>query len=140
MRDGDTHELVHSFRPVALASHSFEDHVSAHELLSLVQQQRAGEKPDLASNLSPPVFVPESLTGMELLQNFRSSNAQLVFVIDEYGEVEGMVTLRDLIEAITGEFKPHGVEEPWAVQRAVPSVAESKHLSSTTSSRSIFGK
>src|SRR5690606_41983470 len=60
--------------------------------------------------LTPAVFVPESLTGMELLQNFRSSSAQLVIVIDEYGEVQGMVTLRDVIEAITGEFHELGVE------------------------------
>jgi putative hemolysin len=55
---------------------------------------------------------------MELLQNFRSSSAQLVIVIDEYGEVQGIVTLRNVIEAITGEFHDHEVEEPWAVQRA----------------------
>ena len=89
--------------------------VSAKQLLS---QFLRGETPDLGANLTPAVFVPESLTGMELLQNFRSSAAQLVIVIDEYGEVQGMVTLRDVIEAITGEFHPHNVEDAWAVQRA----------------------
>ena len=88
--------------------------ISAKQMLT---QTLRGEKPELGRNLSPAVFVPESLTGMELLQNFRSSNAQLVLVIDEYGEVQGMVTLRDVIEAITGEFNPHNVEEAWAVQR-----------------------
>jgi putative hemolysin len=83
----------------------------------MLTQTLRGEKPDLGRNLSPAVFVPSSLTGMELLQNFRSSNAQLVLVIDEYGEVQGMVTLRDVIEAITGEFHAHDVEEAWAVQR-----------------------
>ncbi|MCC7365912.1 MAG: HlyC/CorC family transporter [Dehalococcoidia bacterium] len=83
----------------------------------LLNQTLRGQTPDFGSNLSPAVFVPESLTGMELLQNFRSSNAQLVLVIDEYGEVQGMVTLRDVIEAITGEFHPHDVEDAWAVQR-----------------------
>jgi putative hemolysin len=63
------------------------------------------------------VFVPESLTGMELLQNFRSSAAQVAFVIDEYGEVQGMVTLKDVMEAITGEFKPSSVDDAWAVKR-----------------------
>lgn len=88
--------------------------VSAKQLLTPFLR---GEKPDLSSHLSPAVFVPESLTGMELLQNFRSSNAQLVLVIDEYGEVQGMVTLRDVIEAITGEFHSYGSEDSWAVQR-----------------------
>ena len=75
-------------------------------------------KPDLKTELQPAVFVPESLTGMELLQNFRSSGTQLAFVVDEYGEVLGIVTLQDVLEAITGEFKPRSVEEEWAVQRA----------------------
>jgi len=61
--------------------------------------------------------VPENLTGMELLQNFRTSGVQLMFVVDEYGEVLGIVTLRDLLEAITGEFKPRNAEDQWAVRR-----------------------
>ena len=54
---------------------------------------------------------------MELLDNFRTSDLQMAFVIDEYGEVQGIVTLQDLIEAITGEFLPDDPEESWAVQR-----------------------
>lgn len=76
-----------------------------------------GQTPDLQKDLQPPVFVPESLTGMELLQNFRSSNVQLAFVVDEYGEVLGIVTLRDVLEAITGEFSPQHPEDQWAVMR-----------------------
>ena len=54
---------------------------------------------------------------MELLENFRASSVQLVFVVDEYGEVQGMITLRDVLEAITGEFNPGRAEDQWAVQR-----------------------
>jgi len=83
----------------------------------LLVQTLKGQTPDLTAKLQPAVFVPESLTGMELLDNFRASGTHLAFVVDEYGEVLGMVTLADLIEAITGEFKPHGAEDAWAVQR-----------------------
>jgi putative hemolysin len=83
----------------------------------LLVQTLRGHAPELTASLQPPVFVPESLTGMELLQNFRSSGTQLAFVIDEYGEVQGMVTLQDVMEAITGEFKPRRVEDSWAVRR-----------------------
>lgn len=76
-----------------------------------------GEKLDLMSNLQPPVFVPESLTGMELLENFKHSGTHLVFVIDEYSEVLGIVTQQDVMEAIAGEFKPHRPEDAWAVRR-----------------------
>ncbi len=105
----------HSRYPVVRRSlHDVLGIVTARELLV---QTLKGKTPDLTANLHPAVFVPESLTGMELLDNFRASGTHLAFVVDEYGEVLGMVTLADLIEAITGEFKPHGAEDAWAYQR-----------------------
>ncbi|HVL76954.1 MAG TPA: hemolysin family protein [Noviherbaspirillum sp.] len=83
----------------------------------LLLQMLRGEKLNLTDSLLPAVFVPESLTGMELLENFRNSGVQLAFIIDEYGEVQGIVTPQDVMEAITGEFKTHRVEDAWAVQR-----------------------
>jgi putative hemolysin len=76
-----------------------------------------GSTPGLDEKLQPAIYVPESLTGMELLEQFRSSGTHLVFVVDEYGEVQGMVTLQDLVESVTGEFVPKNKEDAWAVQR-----------------------
>ena len=84
----------------------------------LLQQNIRGEALDIAGALEPAVYVPESLTGMELLENFRSSTSHLALVVDEYGEVQGLVTLQDLFEAIAGEFKTPRGEDSWAVQRA----------------------
>jgi len=67
--------------------------------------------------LQQPLYIPETVTGMELLDNFKQSDVRMAFVIDEYGEVQGIVTLQDLIEAITGEFQPRNPETSWAVQR-----------------------
>lgn len=89
--------------------------VNAKQLLN--QTLREG-RVDLAARLQPGVFVPESLTGMDLLAHFRASGSQLVLVIDEYGEVQGLVTLQDVLEAVTGEFQPRNQEDAWAVQRA----------------------
>jgi len=72
---------------------------------------------DLRALLQPAVFVPETLTGMDLLEHFRASGTQMVVVVDEYGEVQGLVTLQDVLEAVTGEFKPRSQEDAWAVQR-----------------------
>jgi putative hemolysin len=83
----------------------------------LLEKVLHGEPHDLKSDLQPAVFVPASLTGLELLQAFRSSGLSLVFVVDEYGEALGIVTLQDMLEAITGEFSPRHGEAPWAVQR-----------------------
>ncbi len=72
----------------------------------------------VTEGLNPPVFVPETLSGMELLEHFKASGAELVFVVDEYGAVQGIITVRDVLEAITGEFTPaEGDEEAWAVRR-----------------------
>lgn len=83
----------------------------------LLAQTLRGEQPTLKTNLLPAVFVPESLTGMELLENFKNSGVELAFVVDEYGEVQGIITLQDVMEAITGEFKTHRAEDAWALQR-----------------------
>ncbi len=84
----------------------------------LLQQVMRGQELLLAEGLEPPVFVPETLSGMELLEHFKASSAQLVFVVDEYGEVQGMITVLDVLEAITGEFTTPRAEDAWAVKRA----------------------
>lgn len=84
---------------------------------SLLQQSVQTGAIDLAAALKPAVFVPESLTGMELLENFRASPTSLALVVDEYGEVQGLVTPQDVFEAIAGEFKTPRIEDAWAVQR-----------------------
>jgi len=89
--------------------------LGAHSLLAPLAK---GEKPDLQALLQAPVFVPETLSGMELLEHFRTSQADIVFVVDEYGAVQGVISERDVLEAITGEFAAPTDDDAWAVQRA----------------------
>lgn len=96
---------------------SLQDVVGVVNARQLLLHALRGEKPDLTSSLEPAAFMPETLTGMELLENFRATGAELAFVIDEYGEVLGIVTPQDVMEAITGEFKPQRLEDAWALQR-----------------------
>ena len=88
--------------------------ISAQKLL---QQAMAGRELSFTEGLEAPVFVPETLSGMELLDHFKASSTQLVFVVDEYGEVQGMITVLDVLEAITGEFTTPTAEDAWAVKR-----------------------
>lgn len=66
--------------------------------------------------LEPAVFVPETLTSLELLVQFRSKGMQLAFIVDEYGEVEGVVTMHDLLKILTGQLSAPQ-ETDWAVRR-----------------------
>ncbi|KPF48764.1 hypothetical protein IP87_09685 [beta proteobacterium AAP121] len=83
----------------------------------LLQPLASGQTLNIHAHMAPPVFVPETLSGMELLEHFRVSRTDLVFVVDEYGAVQGVITERDLLEAITGEFGAPSDEDAWAVQR-----------------------
>ncbi|MCB8747543.1 hemolysin family protein [Rhodoferax sp. U2-2l] len=71
----------------------------------------------LADYVTVAVFVPETLSGMELLEQFRAKVGRLVLVVDEYGVVQGLLTPYDLLEAITGELQPGLQTDAWATQR-----------------------
>jgi putative hemolysin len=71
----------------------------------------------IAGHAVPAVFVPETLTGMELLEQFRARSTRIVFVVDEYGVVQGLVTPMDMLEAITGELQPGAQIDAWATRR-----------------------
>ena len=75
-------------------------------------------KPDrIDAHTVPAVFVPETLTGMELLEQFRARSTRMVFVVDEYGVVQGLMTPMDMLEAITGELQPGAQIDAWAIER-----------------------
>lgn len=84
----------------------------------LLNHRLALGRTELVDCLVPPVFVPESLSAMKILEQFRESDVHMLFVVDEYGEVLGIVTLQDIMEVLAGGFKPHNDEDITAIQRA----------------------
>jgi putative hemolysin len=73
---------------------------------------------DIEAALRPPLFVPESVSTTQLLENFRRARMQFALIIDEYGEIEGVVTLTDVLSSIVGELdEPEAPEERDIIQR-----------------------
>jgi putative hemolysin len=58
---------------------------------------------DIEPVIKPALYVPESVSGMDLLETLIKHRSELAFVIDEYGEIEGMVTLSDVMGALVGD-------------------------------------
>jgi len=111
-RDGA--QRAHSWYPVCRAS--MDDvigKISVARLLELGVQAPG----TLEDYVSPATFVPETLSGMELLEQFRAKVSRLVLVVDEYGVVQGLLTPHDLLEAITGELQPGVKTDAWATPR-----------------------
>jgi putative hemolysin len=73
---------------------------------------------DIESVLHPPLYVPETVTTTQLLENFRRARLQFALIINEYGDIQGVVTLTDVMSAIVGELsEPTKPEERDMIQR-----------------------
>jgi putative hemolysin len=80
-------------------------------------------------DLSPPLHVPDSISVLQLLDQFQRSSTHLGVVTDEYGEIEGITTPIDILKAIAGELPELGSRErPEAIQRADGSWLIDGHL------------
>lgn len=96
---------------------SLENVVGICSVRMLLQQNLEGKSFDFARAQTEAVYVPESLSGLELLESFRKNDTTIALVVDEYGEVQGLVTPRDLLEAIAGEFKPERPDDAWVTRQ-----------------------
>ena len=106
---------AHSWYPVCRGS--LDDVVGVISVGKLLQLG-AGHAGHIGPHAQAAVFMPETLSGMELLEQFRARAGRMVFVVDEYGVVQGLMTPGDLLEAITGELQPSAQVDAWATQRA----------------------
>ncbi len=59
----------------------------------------------------PAMFVPENNTAYQLLEKFKATKIHSCFIVNEYGTLEGMITLNDILEAIVGDVPQSGQEE-----------------------------
>ncbi|MCJ0762216.1 hemolysin family protein [Variovorax terrae] len=106
---------AHSWYPVCRGG--LDEVLGVISVARLLELDAAEPGRSIEPHVQPAVFVPETLTGMELLEQFRAKSGRIVFVVDEYGVVQGLMTPRDLLEAITGELQPGAQADAWATQR-----------------------
>jgi putative hemolysin len=84
----------------------------------LLVQSLAEQRIDLAVAMQEPVFAPESIRALDVLELFKQSGNHMALVVDEFGSIQGLVTLHDILEAVVGDVSAAGeAVEPRAVQR-----------------------
>ncbi|HWM92859.1 MAG TPA: hemolysin family protein [Thermoanaerobaculia bacterium] len=77
-----------------------------------------GERePDLRSLLLEPLYLPEHASVLKAVERFRQTGGHLALVLDEYGGIEGLVTLNDVLEALVGDLPTLEEPEPMFLQR-----------------------
>jgi putative hemolysin len=67
--------------------------------------------------VQPAMFVPENNTAYQVMERFKETKQHSCFIVDEYGSLQGMITLNDILEAIVGEIPQTGIEDYEIVER-----------------------
>lgn len=83
----------------------------------LLSHLLSGGELDIEKVIKQPVYVPETKTALEMLEVFKHSHTLMAMVVDEYGSVEGLVTMNDLLEEIVGDLETGGNPNAWVVER-----------------------
>lgn len=78
----------------------------------------AGSDFKVSAVMQPPVYVPDTMPALKLLELFQANRTRIAFVVDEHGGLEGLATANDVIQAILGDLSRGGEDEkPSAVRR-----------------------
>ncbi len=77
----------------------------------LLQAALACAPLDIERHLRQPLYIPEYVTTTQLLESFRKAQLQCALVVDEYGDIQGLVTLTDVLTAIVGEVPSSSLVE-----------------------------
>jgi putative hemolysin len=95
-------DSTHSRFPVGRGS--LDDCLGVVRVRNLLSAKITGQSINLEELLQPPLFVAESTRALSVLEQFKRSGIHIALVTDEFGGVEGLVTLNDLMEGIVGDL------------------------------------
>lgn len=110
-------EITHSIIPVC--RNGLDNVLGVVAAKDLMRRVLLGKELRVSAAIRQVIYIPKSLSLVQLLEEFRRSKISLALVVDEYGEVAGLATLKDVLEAIVGDMPTEELweEEPEAVQR-----------------------
>lgn len=121
----DTEEI--NWRKIVTSGHSYfpvyqrtrDQVVGLVSVKSLWAHSAVGLPTPLKNLVEPPLSVSEKLTAIQLLEKFKKTGKHIAIVTDEFGAIQGLVTLIDVLEAIVGDLPDHGPkhEQPAAHRR-----------------------
>ncbi len=84
----------------------------------LLTAQLSGEAVNLETMLQSPLYISESTRALSVIEQFKQTGIHIALVTDEYGGIEGLVTINDLMEAIVGNLPSlEDHDEPLIIQR-----------------------
>lgn len=84
----------------------------------ILSRSLAGQPLDLATLLRQPLLIPESTEALRMLELFKQTGTHIAIVVDEYGVIQGLVTLNDVMEVIIGDVPSiDDPQEPNMIQR-----------------------
>lgn len=86
-------------------------------LISIKELFKAAPGTPLSQLAKPALFVPENNKAYQLLEKFKSTKIHTCFIVNEYGTLEGMITLNDILEAIVGDVPDSSQEEYEIIER-----------------------
>lgn len=97
---------------------NLDDVIGMVHVKDLLLQCLAGQALDLKAALHEPLYVIESTTTLKVLELFKQTGQQAALVIQEYGDIEGLITLNDILEAIVGDISSlDDLDQAQVVQR-----------------------
>ena len=106
-------EVVHTYYPLC---EGMIDNIKG--IVSIKEILLASDDTTLKDLMKPGLYVPENNSVYQVLEKFKQLNSNCCFIVDEYGSLEGMMTLNDILEAIVGDIGPADEDDYEIIERA----------------------
>ena len=109
--------LASPFSCLPMCNHTMDEikgTITAKQLLRFDLDNSHDDPKNIMDYITQPMFIPETWTGTNLLKLFQDSGTEMAFVVDEYGDIQGIATPRDVLEALTGKFNTQDPTDVWS--------------------------